>query len=40
MADNGIIHVIDRVLVPPGSGIGGAPENVTPGVTEAERIIP
>ena len=39
-ADNGVVHIIDRVLVPPGSGIGGTPENVTPEVTPAERVIP
>ncbi|MGB4051866.1 MAG: fasciclin domain-containing protein [Methanoculleus sp.] len=40
MADNGVIHVIDRVLVPPGSGIGEVPENVTPAVTQTDRTIP
>lgn len=42
-AGNGIVHIIDTVLVPPGSGIGEAPENATPvenRTPAAERVIP
>lgn len=39
-ADNGIIHIINKVLVPPGSGIGEVLENVTSTAPPVEQVVP